>query len=159
MEVPLDPGFILRDNFNGAGTREIAIFYSSGTGEVKIHSPGNCGEYITNLPMACKAEFHSWAEGLQTSWKTTRPPRMFWYEISFMACPLSSSEFSRNLLANPCKATSSREKWVAYNEKNLLNDESLEMNVVISRKKFMTKYVVLRHTDKRDKERKWTKNL
>jgi hypothetical protein len=44
------------------------------------------------------------------SWRTIRPPLLFWYFMNFSACPRSSSEDFLKYLQKPGKATSSRSK-------------------------------------------------
>jgi len=63
--------------------------------------------------IAARAVSHSSMEGLLTGWRTTLPPRRFWYLISLSACSRSSSDEWRKNLANPLRATSSRSKCAA----------------------------------------------
>merc|ERR1712037_1058526 len=46
--------------------------------------------------------------GLATSWKTTLPPLLFWYSISFMPWARSSPDSVLKCPANPWRAWSSR---------------------------------------------------
>ena len=58
-----------------------------------------------------------WADLTLMSCRTIRPPRLFWYFISFSACSLSSSDCFLKKPWNPGSATSSRSKYHAWKKK------------------------------------------
>lgn len=76
-------------------------------------------EYLTSLTafsssraedMASHALSHSCFSGAVMAVKTIRPPLLFRYSMSVVACPLSSSEHCLKYLESPGRAMSSRSK-------------------------------------------------
>lgn len=59
---------------------------------------------------ASSGPLHSSWVGLAICWRTTLPPRLFWYFMNFSACSRSSSEHFLKNLKKPGRATSSRSK-------------------------------------------------
>merc|ERR1712183_948506 len=74
-------------------------------------------EGLVHFPFQCQGFFQAWTwlfqstAGALMSWKTMRPPRLFWYSMNICACSRSSSDDFLKKSNIPFSATSSRSKW------------------------------------------------